>query len=164
MKNKIILSILYIMENTINNAGEMCQNNEACAIDWNKLQGWNNKEGNFESSLTHLGGLEGSDEEDVYGAEFMPVDMHTPYYERMISQTVEVPWLGQDMEQTFMNRTKILNEPPVQAYKELKLSSIPQQNYESVEGFGENTQNLVFKILCVIFLVILIYYLMKEIK
>lgn len=161
------------MEDTINNAREMCQNNEACVIDWNKLRQWNNQEGNFATSLTHLGGLEGvvdtnTDDRSVYGAEFMPVEMHTPYYERMLTETVKVPWLAQDMERTFMNRTKVLNEPPVQTYKELKLSSIPQQNYEQVpeqvEGFGENTQNLVFKILCVAFLIVLIYFLLKEIN
>jgi len=157
------------MENTINNTDEMCQNNEACAVDWQKINGWNDKEGNFETSLTHIGNLEGSVDANlydgtVYGAEFMPVEMHTPYYERMTRETVEVPWLGQEMEQTFMNRTKVLNEPPVQTYKELKLSSVSPIAFETLEGFGENTQNLVFKILCVLFLIILIYYLMKEIK
>ena len=152
------------MENTINDTKEMCQNNEACAIDWQKVNGWINQEGNFETSFTHLGGLEGSEFESIKGAEFMPVDMHTPYYERMTRETVEVPWLAQDMERTFMNRTKVLNEPPVQTYKELKLSHISPQSHESVEGFGENTENLVFKILCLMFLIGLIYYLMKEIK
>ena len=164
------------MEDTINNSGELCQNNEACIIDWNKLRQWNDKEGNFATSLTHLGGLEGSippNKEDgsIYGAKFMPVTMHTPYYERMTTQTVNVPWLAQDMEKTFMNQTKVLDEPEIKAYRELKLSNVPQQMYENVEktgetieGFGENTQGLIFKILCVVFLIALIYFLMKEIN
>lgn len=151
-----------------------CKNDEACAVEWNKVQDFNEREGKFKASLTHLDGLEGSvpvatnNEGSIYAAEFMEVDdMHTPYYERMLHETVNVPWLatsGDDMESTYMNRTKALNEPPVRSYKDLKLSSVPQTNYGGVEGFGEGTQNLVFKILCVVFLIMLVYYLMKEIK
>ena len=165
---------IIIMEQNIKNAREMLQKDQACVIDWDKVGGWTDQEGNFTSSFTKLGGLDGATDtnthsNDVYGAEFLPVEMHTPYYERTITQRFDVPWLGQPMEQTFMNRTKELNEPPVQTYKELKMSSIPQQNHESVydqsvEGFGEKTQNLTFKILCVLFLIMVIYFLMREIK
>jgi|688.fasta_scaffold519582_1 hypothetical protein len=130
---------------------------------------WNANENNFKTSLTDIIGLEGAVENNAYdgsinGTEFMPVNMHTPYYERVITQTVSVPWLAQDMEKTYMNRTKEFNEPPVETYKELKLSNLSGQQYENVENFGENTSNLTFKILCFIFLVMLVIYLVKQIK
>ena len=109
------------MQNYINDARELCQNQEPCIAKWNKLRKfYDNKQDT--TSLTHLNGLEGSipiDEKSLYGAEFMPVDIHTPYYERMTTETVEVPWLAQWQEQTFMNRTKVLNERPVKEYQEI---------------------------------------------
>lgn len=125
-----------------------------------------------EPSFTSLGGLEGASPADtiegvLYGAEFMPVDMHTPYYERMIHTTVDVPWTAQPEEVTYMNKLKEMNEPPVLTYQDLKLSSIPQntyEKYEGIEGFGEGTYDFVFKGLLILFLVFFIYYLMKQVN
>lgn len=117
-------------------------------------------------SFTHLGGLEGAPdtcEGNIYGAQFMSADMKTPYYERTISTNVKVPWLAQSEEATYMNRTKPLNEDPVLTYKELKLKSIPN-DYSYIEQFGENTQNFVFKILTILFIILLIYYLLTKIN
>ena len=139
-----------------------------CAIDWNKVPGFNNKEGDFKTSVDHLDGLAGvsdKDQYDLYGAAFMTIDdMHTPYYDRMITQVQNRPWFGQNMETTYMNNTKILNEDPVMTYKELRLSDIDSNNYETIENFGENTQNLVFKMLFIIFVIAFICYILKQIK
>jgi hypothetical protein len=43
--------------------------------------------------------------------------------------TVNTPWLATHHEDTFLNRIKELNEPPVQTYKDLKLSPIKQNRY-----------------------------------
>ena len=127
-------------------------------------------------SLMELGNLEGTEPIDhiegiLYGAEFMPVDMHTPYYEKMLTATVDVPWTAQPEEVTYMNRLKEMNEPPVLSYQDLKLSSINQNTNEkfegfgeSIEGFGEGSYDLVFKALLILFLLFFIYYLMKQIN
>lgn len=155
------------METNFENNRDLCKNNNAQTIEWDKVPGFKEKTGEFETSLTHIGGLEGnSNEEVVYGAEYMQTDIKTPYYERMVTESVEAPWLAQGMEATYMNRTKELNEkiPDLN----FKIMSIPNKQYEDVdgiEGFGKSdTQHLFFKILCAMFLIVLIYFLMKEIK
>ena len=152
----------------MDNIAKLIEEPSPCIIDWDKVPGFNNKEGDFKTSTDHLDGIEGvsdKDQYDLYGAAFMTItDMHTPYYDRMITQDQNRPWFGQSMETTYMNNTKILNEDPVLTYKELKLSNIDSNNYESVEHFGENTQNLVFKILFAMFIMMFIYYILKQIK
>lgn len=156
------------MENNIENKRLSCQTNNAQTIDWTKLPGFENNEGEFRRSLTHIGDLEGnSNENSIYGAEYMPTDIKTPYYERMITSTVSMPWLAQGMEATYMNRTKALNED--EPNLNFKITSIPKHEYgefeSDIEGFGKSdTQNLFFKIMCVLFLIVMIYFLMKEIK
>lgn len=153
-----------------------------CALGW--TQDYSTNPQVPQPSLTELGGLEGAVpldtiEGSVYGAEFMPVDMHTPYYEKMLTTTVAVPWLAQNEEATYMNRLKELNEPPVQTYRDLKLSSIPQEIHAGLEGFNDGLEgfdtsiegfnagqnyDLFFKALMILFLLFFIYYLMKQIK
>jgi hypothetical protein len=90
--------------------------------------------------------------------------MHTPYYERMLTETVIAPWYDTVQEASYMNGQKLLNEPYVETYRELDMGPIPQNNNSEIEGFGENTQSLIFKILSAIFIVILICYLLKQIR
>lgn len=145
-----------------------CKNNEACTIDWTKIKGFYEKEGQFKTSLTQLNGLKGTEMDNgVYGSEFMHVtDMHTPYYDRMTTETVEVPWQAELQERTFMNVTKELNQRPFATYQQIKTGPIPQEIHEKVaiEGFGEDTQNLMFKVVCIIILIYFIYRLINQMK
>lgn len=106
-----------------------------------------NKRGDFEnkSSLTHIGDLPGAPAlpavdsygdggiyaSTIYGAQFKEVQKPTPYYERNIPVTVTVPWLAEEQEKTFLNNTKEKQFPPVKTYRDLELSPIPDQKYES---------------------------------
>ena len=102
------------------------------------------------NSLTHLGGLSGApdnsyigdshDSDSNYGAEFKYINIKSPYYEPIISQRVSPGWLAEKQEQTFMNILKAKNEPPVKTYADLKLSSIPDQQYETYEPVIYTTQ------------------------
>ncbi len=83
------------------------------------------------SSLTHLNGLSGAENYETYGAQFETAEYKTPYYERIERVFVKSPWLGEHREHTYMNRTKERNQEPIQTYKNLKLSPIPAQMYET---------------------------------
>lgn len=100
------------------------------------------------TSLTHLGGLSGAPDTDLnfgyrssgvgtpftYGAEIVELnDYPKPYYDVTVSQLVYPGWLGERQEATFMNRLKVLNEPEVKAYRDLKLYPVPDQQYETYE-------------------------------
>ncbi len=122
-------------------------------------------------SLTELEGLPGAPEpvndcgSTFHGAKFMKVKyMYTPYYERLVSEIVPVPWIAEPEEATFMNRQKAANEPPVQTYAQLQLSAIPADNYETVEGFGQGGYDLFFKVLLVLLLLAFVYYIVREMK
>jgi hypothetical protein len=123
----------------LDNSDELCHNSVACMTDWNKLRPYYEKNGQYRTALTHLGGLSGAipsntDEGSIYGAAFMPVKAdNPPWYEVWSDDIVIAPWLAQRQEATYMNRTKVLNEPPVETYKELILSPIPQEKYEKYE-------------------------------
>ena len=127
------------------------------------------QEGNkFNStSLTKIDGLDGADEEDVYGSEFQNVDgvLHTPFYDRLLTTRATVPWLAENAEYTFMNRTKPLNEQPYKSYRELKFNHIPSGNNGSTNlehfDFG---QDWIFKIISLIIFAFIVYKLMIEIK
>jgi len=146
----------------------ICKNHETCIMDWDKIRGFYEKEGQFKTSLTHLNGLKGTySPNGVYGSEFMHVeDMHTPYYDRMTTETVKVPWQAEFQERTFMNRTKELNQRPFNTYQYIKTAPVSQEIHEQVpvEGFGENTQNLMFKVICIIILIYFIYRIINEMK
>ena len=79
----------------------------------------------------------------------------------MLTEPVQVPWLAESEEGTYMNKLKEKNEEPVKSYKDLILSSITQFFYEP-EGFGDGIGNLLFKILLIIFLLCVICYLVKN--
>jgi hypothetical protein len=151
------------MDNNINSDDSM-----TCALDW--TPGADIKTGGTQKvSLTDLDGMDGSmpvdtKEGSVYGAEFMPVEMHTPYYEKMLTTTVEVPWLAEPEEESYMNRLKEMNEPHVQTYRELKLSPVSDNVHQTVEGFGYTDYVLFFKVLLIVFLMVFIYRLMKTMK
>lgn len=138
-----------------------------CAPDWSAGVVDPESGSVVNASLVTLDGLDGSVPTDtregsVYGAEFMPVDMHTPYYERMLTTTVQVPWLAESEEGTYMNRLKELNEPPVQTYKDLKLTPVSQNTHELVEGFGLSLDYVtLFKILLIAVLLYWIWQLSK---
>lgn len=159
---------------SINNSGEICNNDVACMANFNKMRSKYEKAGYYNTSLTHLNGLSGvtpvdTDQGSIYGAEFKTVHSKPAYYEYLTSELVEAPWLGQPVETTFMNQLKVLNEEPVQTYKDLQLSSIPQDRNEVykpiiyLEGFGKNdTQNYFFKLLMVFVVILIIFLLLRK--
>lgn len=115
--------------------GEHCQQDQTCLLDWQKMMQKTNR---YNRSVTSLGNLSGivpldTDEGSSYGASFAPAIGNTPYYESMVTETVDAPWLAQPQEATFLNRTTVPNKPEVETYKNLKLSPIPQQKYETYE-------------------------------
>ena len=118
-----------------NNCPKTCPNNNL-----NKNSGKQDETtANYEQmSLTHLDNLEGmmpinSKNASLYGARIIPIATKVPFYERSISRIQRAPWfwLAQLQERTFMNRTKALNEPPVETYKELRFAPIPQDNFDA---------------------------------
>ena len=151
------------MLDIINNAPELCDNSTSCIAEWNKLRKHYETQ-QYTSALTHLGGLSGAvpinNDTNIYGSQFMPVEIKTPAYERHITVDTEVPWIPNAvwLERTFLNRTKALNERPVGTYQYIKNSSIPQIKYEPVEHFGlKTTENFTFKILALLFLALIIF-------
>ena len=75
----------------------------------------------METSITSLGNLSGTvpkdtDEGSGNGSRLAPAIGHTPYYEAMIKETAEVPWLAQPEEATFLNRTVVFNKMPIEHY------------------------------------------------
>lgn len=157
--------------NDANNMMNLDEEPEPCDVDWSQIAGFTNREGHFQTSTDGIDGISGVSEKEqynLYGASFMTAeDLHTPYYDRLITVRSNKPWFGQSMEQTYMNNTKKLNEDPVQTYKQLQLSSIDPNTHVTVEHFdigNEQTQNWVFKVLFGLFLVMFIYYLLKQIK
>ncbi len=93
----------------------------------------------YGTSLTHLGNLSGNmdDTNSTYGAEFTTAKEITPYYERMIHYTDQKPWKNQNIDKTYMNYYKRMNEPKVESYKELNFTPISQDNYEFVKNMGD---------------------------
>lgn len=63
------------------------------------------------------------------GAEFKEINNIPTYFQVDPTYTVIAPWLGQNAEATFMNRTKELDQPPVRTYVDYQMSSIPQLDY-----------------------------------
>jgi hypothetical protein len=114
-------------------------------------------------SLTHLGNYMGDNESNnsIYGAEYSNAMAVTPYYERSMHYIDQKPWKNQNMDKTYMNYSKMMNEPWVDTYRELKLKPIPQINQEYItEGFSvAGTENFYVKLLFFIFVLFIIYYL-----
>ena len=160
----------------INNSDEICNNSVPCMAAWNKLRAKYEKDGYHNTSLTELGGLKGAipqntDEGSIYGAEFMPVEHKADYYEYMTNEVVDSTWLAEGAERTFSNTVKEMSEPPVKTYRDLKLTSIPQQQYEDykpliyIEGFGYNTtEHYIFKIIMVILILFIILWLARQLN
>ena len=153
----------------INNSNELCQGQVPCMGEWNKLRGFWEKEGTFKTSLTHLDGLSGavpygSEEASIYGSEFKHTDINTPYYDRMTTERVIAPWEAELEEKTFMNTLKELNQRPFTTYQNIENKPIPQEKYESVEGFGSDTKNINFKIAAICFLLFIIFMIIREMK
>lgn len=145
------------MSEPINN--EILEQSAPCTIDWPTVQGYLEHTNKFETSTDTLGGINGVPENDgIYGAEFMPTDVHTPFYETMVTQNVRVPWFGHSMEDTFMNNTKILNEDPVKEYQEGYYVPIDQNVYQNIEGFGYTWTNIVVVFLIIVLIFCLVKY------
>jgi len=70
---------------------------------------------------------------NIHGAKFLTVHYKPPYYQKDYPVTINPPWYGKPYEATYMNRTKVKNEPPVKTYKNLYFYSIPQYKYEKYE-------------------------------
>lgn len=163
------------MDAITNCLGEYCDPDNAVVVPWDKMKRCCGHT-NYAISLNNLCGYGGSPltstyDSGLYGAEILPAEVYSPYYERNFSDILIAPWLGQSQEATYMNRTKVLNEPPVKTYKEIKLVSIPldkYEKYEGIENFEENGINLkkhfILKIILIISLVILFLYLMMKFK
>ncbi len=116
-----------------------------------------------ENSLTKIGDIEGNQEPTNYinGAEYVPDKPHTKFYERAIYDTIEMPWLAQSQEVTYLNRTKPENDIG------FKIRAIPKINNETVESHesfdGETTYSTtLIRLTCIVFIIFLIYYLAKQ--
>ena len=112
-------------------------------------------------SCNNLCSYDGSTPLTWYGAEINDVNAKPNYFERVYSNIVLAPWLAERYEYTYMNRTKVLNEPPIQTYKEIRLHSIPQDKYSFVvkEGFGNKNIEIILFFICFFSLLsILLYY------
>jgi hypothetical protein len=116
------------------------------------------------------------------GSKFRTIKLKPTYYERTVPIDVVVPWNKDALfhEATFMNRTKPLNEEPVETYKDLEFESVPGDNYEAyeptiyiededqilpinplIEGFNKNKQILdpvLINAIVIILIVIFILY------
>ena len=129
---------------------------------------WDQIKGLYPISMSNLGNVQGVldeseevNDETVYGAELMKVsNMHTPYFETMVTRKVQVPWLAEPAEATFNNRVKILNEPPVKEYADIRLSSI-DPNYWFIETF-DSVNDTSYKLFFAIILFLVIVYLLKN--
>lgn len=83
-----------------------------------------------------------------YGSEIKNDNKQPTYFEKKYKHTVIAPWLAHSQEKTFMNRTKMLNENDVLTYRDIVLSNIPTEKYQSpqpiiytVEKFDEKQIN-----------------------
>jgi hypothetical protein len=94
----------------------------------------------YTTSLTHLGNISGNHEDgnNVYGAQFDEVEAMTPYYERSIHYLDKKPWINNNLDKTYNNYIKMVNEPKVKTYRELEFKAIPQDKYEFIEDFCGN--------------------------
>ncbi len=118
------------------------------------------------------------------GAQFKDISckIKPKHYEKVERVTLVAPWnpIAIAHEATYMNRIKRLNEPPVETYRELELSSVPADNYEeyepiiyteeepvkipslnchnTIEGFSNKENNYVYLILSIIFTIFCLYY------
>jgi hypothetical protein len=130
--------------------GEVCPSDVPCFYDHSK--NYEDFINSNKSSLTNLNGLNGATQAlrtdqdrgrgpeylgtsitttEGSGAEFRTVDFKTPYYEYMINETVDVPWLAKEEDKRFMNHIKEKNE--VETYKELELKPKPTIKFEKYE-------------------------------
>lgn len=117
------------------------------------------------TSLTDLGNLQGYDYDGskTYGAEINDIEITPKFYEKTETKFLKRPWLAESAEVTFMNNTKLLNEPPVQTYKDIQLTAIPQQKYESVEPFGpKDNTGFVMKLISALLLLWIIFLVFKK--
>ena len=152
-----------------NNEGILAEEklNEQDVNGWAQLLEHHDSNKINSTSLTKIDGLDGADEEDVYGSELQNVDgvLHTPFYDRFLTTRATVPWLAEKQEWTFLNRTKPLNEQPYKSYRELRLNPIPSSNYgaANLEHFDIG-QNWIFKLFSLIIIIFVVYRLMVEIK
>lgn len=152
-----------------NNAGILAEEklSEPDVIGWAQLQEHHEGNKTNSTSLTKIDGLDGANEEDVYGSEFQNVDgvLHTPFYDRFLTTRATVPWLAENQEWTYMNRTKPLNEQPYKSYRELRFNPIPSGNYgaANLEHFDIG-QDWIFKLIALIIIVFVFYRLVIEIK
>ena len=179
------------------------KNDNACIVDWNTLEGTVNipdkrnleiaiknkietNTGPFSTSLTNLDGIEGAvpnntNEGSAYGSNFMETNLNTPYYEKIITERVEVPWLGQYSDQSFMTNSHPSHSHHNNTHQEFEVSNIQENenhnnhNHNNNHNNNQNNQienklfngdynHLIFKILCVIFLIMMICYLIKQIN
>jgi hypothetical protein len=93
----------------------------------------------LEISMNALGNVSGNHENsEVYGAEINEVNALTPYYERSIHYVDQKPWGNKNMDKTYGNYLKAINENPVITYRELELKPVSQDKYEFVEDFCGN--------------------------
>ena len=128
------------IQNLVDNSDIICDNDVPCSAKLNKLYNYLN---NDRTSLTHLGRLSGAPDTNYnemssyggnnYGASFKQINKEKPYFHVLLKEKVIAPWLAQKQEATFMNRTKVKNEPEVKTYADLELTPISDLNYEKYE-------------------------------
>lgn len=150
-----------------NNAGVLAELDEPNIAQWVQTHAQQEENKAGMTSLTKIDGLDGADEKDVYGAQFQNVEgvLHTPFYDRVITQKVKVPWLAEPQEATYMNRTKELNEEPYKSYRELRYQAIPAENNSFInpEFFGPGKE-WIFKLLSLALIIVAVYFIITKLR
>lgn len=95
-------------------------------------------------------------EPPIEGAYIRNVEWTLPYYSRLVQDTRWVPWLGQRHECTYLNRTKVLNEPPVLDYDTIQLEPIPSSLYEIEQFDLTSSESGLNKIYLILFIVLIL--------
>jgi len=151
--------------------GLIFYNPSTCVNNWNLVIPNN--------SLTTLGDYSGAVDEmsrsvvdsydtagGLYGAAFESVPEKYSSYTKDYPITLVPPWFGQDNEKTYMNYLKTMNEDPVDTYKQLKLSSIPDSYNSPVtnvtEGFGFKNNWVIHWLLVAIITFALFYWYIRS--
>jgi len=115
--------------------------------------------------MSKITGISGYDDSPAMICNNVPQTQ--PFYEKDYSHVLIAPWLGQSSESTFLNRLKLLDDPFVPTYRQIKLLYDPDVHYESIvdpniEHFSTN--QYIIKMLILLFAIIIVFVSLKSIE
>lgn len=90
-------------------------------------------------SLTNLDNYDGFPEQDrstpnIHASEIVPIKEYVPYYRYTIKKFDSKPWIGQRMEDTFMNNYRGVPQP--ETYKELRFGYVDPITNKNSSNLG----------------------------